>query len=122
MSSNGGILVVLTIRVTLTNSALIKHANVLFDQCPVLSSSTFPGPGAPAAARLRDRRLLRWRRGLIPVQRVRPEKGAKEAKSTRVQLKQDKAGAARLEASRTVGGARLSCGSQSSNAAELLGL
>lgn len=95
---------------------------VLFDRCPRPSSSALPGPGAPAAARLRDRRLLRWRRGLVPVQRVHPETGAEEAESTRVQLQQDKAGAARLEASRTLGGARLSCGSQSSNAAELLGL
>lgn len=83
---------------------------------------SFAGPGAPAAARLRDRRLLRRRRGLVPVQRVRPEEGAEEAESTRVQLQQDKAGAAGLEASRTVGGARLSCGSQSSNAADLFGL
>lgn len=63
------------------------------------------GSGASATARLRDRRVLRRRRGLIPIQRVRPEEGTEEAESARIQFKQDKARAARLEASQAAGGA-----------------
>lgn len=63
------------------------------------------GSGASAAARLRDRRVLRRWCGLIPIQRVRPEEGTAEAESARIQFKQDKAGAARLEDSRAAGGA-----------------
>lgn len=48
---------------------------------------------------------MRRRRGLIPIQRVRPEEGTEEAESARIQFKQDKARAARLEASQAAGGA-----------------
>lgn len=91
------------------------------DGSPVLllTSSSFspfpplPGSRAPPTTWLRDRRLLRRRRGLIPIQRVRPEEGTdEEDESARIQFKQDKAGAAGLEASRAAGGARLFCGSQ----------
>lgn len=92
------------------------------DIFPFLSHSAFPGSGASATAWLRDRRLLWWRRGLIPIQRVRPEEGTEEDESARIQFKQDKAGAARLGPSQAVGGARLFCGSQTVNAAELCGL
>lgn len=48
---------------------------------------------------------MRRRRGLVPIQRVRPEEGTEEAESARIQFKQDKARAARLEASQAAGGA-----------------
>lgn len=72
---------------------------------PLTPPASVTGSGASAAARLRDRRLLRRRRGLIPIQRVRPEEGTEEAESARIQFKQDKARAARLEASQAAGGA-----------------
>lgn len=56
------------------------------------------GSGAPAAARLRDRWLLRRRRGLVPVQRVRSAAGTEEDVSARrIKFQQDKARAARLK-------------------------
>lgn len=111
-------------------SANTRMLMMLCDWHPVLplkASSVYlapplPGSRASATARLRDRRLLRRRRGLIPIQRVCPEEGTEEDESARIQFKQDKAGAAGLETSRAVGGARLFCGSQTLRAAELCGL
>lgn len=109
-------------RILMMLSPLWVVAYVVADIFLPLSHSTFPGSGASATAWLRDCRLLWRRRGLIPVQRVRPEEGTEEDKSARIQFKQDKARAAGLGTSWTIGGARLFCGSQTLNAAELCGL
>lgn len=81
-----------------------------------------PGSRASPTTWLRDCWLLWRRRGLFPIQRVRPEEGTEEDESASTQFKQDKAGAAGLETSRAVGGARLFCGSQMLDAEELCGL
>lgn len=99
-----------------------------YNWCPALpltSPSFFlfrllSGSRASPTTRLRDRRLLRWRRGLIPIQRVRPEEGTEEDRSARTQFKQDKAGAAGLESSWAAGGARLFCGSQNARCCRAL--
>lgn len=82
----------------------------------------FSGSRAPPTTWFRYRRLLWRRRWFIPIQWVRPEEGTEEDESARIQFKQDKAGAAGLETSRAAGGARLFCGSQTLEAAELWGL
>lgn len=92
---------------------LVKDANdaLHWRLPPSYPVPPFTGSRASPTARLWDCRLLWRRRGLVPVQRVRPEEGAEEDESARVQFKQDKAGAAGLETSRAAGGARLFCGS-----------
>ena len=92
---------------------LIKAANdaLHWPLPPSYPVPPFTGSRASPTTRVRDRRLLRRRRGLVPIQRVRPEEGAEEDESARVQFKQDKAGAAGLETSQAAGGARLFCGS-----------
>lgn len=62
----------------------------------------FEGPGAAAAARVRDLGLVWRRRGLIPVQRVRAEEGAATG-PTRPSDQQDKTGATGLKTSQHQG-------------------
>ena len=102
---------------------------LLYNACSSMSgvsSTSFfslpsPGSGAFAATRLWNRRLLWGRRGLIPIQRVRPEEGIEEDESQRAELKQDKTGAAGLETSWPED-ARLFSGSQALGTAGRPGL